>query len=118
MSLDIYLMAGACPNPCEHCDYESSGERQLFHSNITHNLARMWSAAGCYEALYESDGHRAEEIRGVVAAALAKMRAEPETYRQYNAKNGWGMYEHAVPWLRDFLTALETYPSAVIGVSR
>ena len=34
------------------------------------------------------------------------------------ATNGWGMYEHFVPFVEKYLEACKEYPDAVIEVSR
>jgi len=117
VSLDFYLDEGACPTPCAHCEYRVAGV-EVWCANITHNCSGMWSAAGCYEALYESEGKRAFEIVEVVRSALRWMAAHPSECRAREAKNGWGTFEQALPWLRRLLRALEEYPDAVIRVSR
>ena len=49
MSIDIDLVCGCCGNS-QHSQ------------NITHNLVGMWKAAGCYDALYKSEGKRARNV--------------------------------------------------------
>jgi hypothetical protein len=86
--------------------------------NITHNLAPMWHAAGCYDALYESDGKRAQSIVKRLRAALVRMETDPDAFKRHDAPNGWGLYENAVPWLRRLLAACEEHPNATIRVSK
>jgi len=105
MSLDIYLN-------CEHCGTE------IFSSNYTHNVTPMWSKAGCYQALYESEDKRAEEIVTALEAAVRNMADNPQEYITLNPPNGWGSYETALPWLREFLNECKRHPKAIIGVSR
>ena len=125
MSLDVHLTGGATSVPCRcsACGHEHTREyvEDLFHANITHNLNLMAQAAGIYEHLW-----RPEEI-GITKAAqlieplrvgLALMRADPARFEKYNAKNGWGLYDHFVPWIATYLAACETYPDANVSVSR
>jgi len=109
MSLDVYLI-------------ENQGDTEyLYHRNITHNLGRMADAAGIYEAVWrpEEIGLKiAGELAPLLKEGIAKMKADPEHFKQFNAKNGWGVYEHFLPWLEDYLAACEEHPNALIDVCR
>lgn len=94
---------------------------QVYSANITHNLAKMAEAAGIYKHLW-----RPEEL-GIILArdlieplteGLNKMKADPDYYKQFNASNGWGLYEHFIPWIGEYLGACMQYPEAEISVSR
>jgi hypothetical protein len=107
MSLDVDLY-----NPDGECVYTA---------NITHNLNKMADAAGIYKHLW-----RPEEI-GVTTAAqlieplragLAQMVERPTHFEQFNASNGWGLYENFVPWIAKYLEACIANPDATIRVSR
>lgn len=107
MSLDVYLMAVR--------------ETDVYHANITHNLARMAKEAGFYEAMWRPEevgvqaaGHLVEPLR----AGLALMRSDPERFKRFDAANGWGTYEQFVPWVEKYLAACEANPDARIEVSR
>ena len=107
MSLDFYLM--------------QNGET-VFSRNITHNLTKMASHAGLYKVLW-----RPTEELGFTQAKqciprlkdgllyLVCNRIECETF---NSDNGWGMYEHFVPFVLEVLTACCDYPEATVEVSR
>ena len=93
----------------------------VYSANITHNLAAMAKAAGIYMHLW-----RPEEI-GIVKAAelieplrdgLARLEADPEQFEAFNAPNGWGLYEHFVPFVRDYLRACEENPEATVSADR
>lgn len=101
MGLSIYLK-------CEHC----RTEREFF--GTTHNLAPMWRIAGVMDALYESDGHRAGEFLPVLRAGLAHMEAHPDVYTPLNPANGWGNYEGALEFLREWIAECEPRPEATI----
>lgn len=111
MSIDIslYLPVNTGKDVIEWC---------CFDTNMTHNLAGMWRKAGCYDALYMSDGLRADRVTDAIREAVARMEASPITYEALNAENGWGTYEQALPWLRSVLAAFEEYPAAIIHVSK
>jgi hypothetical protein len=61
---------------------------------------------------------RGRDIIPTLREGLSKLESSPEWYSQFNAKNGWGLYEHFVPWVRSYLAACETYPDALVEVSR
>lgn len=111
MSLDISLEMDPCP-------YCGRGSEEVFSSNITHNLGAMWREAGCYEALYESHGRRAKVYIAVLDRAVALMEADPPRFEKHNAPNGWGLYKHAFPWLREVRNAFRRHPNATIRVSQ
>lgn len=93
----------------------------VYESNITHNLGRMAAEAGIYDALWRPDEHGykyARDITPLLQDGLAKLEADPEHYRTFNAPNGWGMYEHFVPFVEEYLNACIEYPDAEITVSR
>ena len=115
MSLDIYLQK---TRKCPHCAHDIDDEpRKVYSANITHNLSRMWEAAGVRDALYESDGKTAADILSVLEQGLEDMRADPARFEKFNASNGWGTYGDAVPFLADLVLACRKNPSAVVRVS-
>ena len=107
MSLDVYLTK---IQPCE-----------VYSSNITHNLNDMAEEAGIYKHLW-----RPEEI-GITTAyqlieplrnGIALMKSDPERFKKHNSSNGWGMYEHFLPFVEEYLSACEENQDATIHVSR
>lgn len=110
MSLDIYLRDPTAT-------YDNS---ELHWQNITHNLAQMADEAGIYICLWRplQNGFKtAEQLIEPLKLAIERMKARPEHYRQWDAKNGWGTREQFVPWLQKLLSACEEYPLAEIEVS-
>lgn len=94
---------------------------KVFSANITHNLGAMAKEAGIYKHLW-----RPEEI-GITKAAqlieplrvgLALMKSDPPRFEKHNASNGWGLYEHFVPWIEKYLAACEQNPGADVSVWR
>ncbi len=94
---------------------------EVYSANITHNLGGMAAAADIYEPLW-----RPEEI-GIAKAAqliepltegLAKLKADPAKFEAHNAPNGWGLYEHFVPFVEQYLAACREYPDADVYASR
>lgn len=110
MSLDFYLQ------------YEIDGNNIIvFDRNITHNLNKMAVAAGVYEALWRPELKSwtvAKEITPVLRIALQKLKKYPKRYEKFDSENGWGTYEHFVPFVEGVLAACEKYPTAKIKVSR
>ena len=104
MSLSFYL---------EHIQPVS-----VFSGNITHNLSEMWRRAGVHHALYDSQGLLARDILPDLRRGLHRMEDNPEVYRVFDSPNGWGVYENALPWLREVVAACEENPDATIRVSK
>jgi len=113
MSLDVYLKN----DPCPHCGLSAPG----FDANITHNLNKMAESAGIYAIVWRPEEHgisHASQLIGPLEKAIALMKSDPERYKQYDAPNGWGKYEHFVPWLEKYLEACKAMPEAKVRASR
>lgn len=127
MSLDVYLKEN---------EYGS-----VYHSNITHNLGHMAAEAGIYEACwrpyrlkpgynipeaayeleweFEQDSVTlAKDIIPLLEHGLEDLKQRPEYFKQFDSPNGWGLYEHFVPFVEEYLDACKKYPNAVVEVSR
>jgi hypothetical protein len=92
-----------------------------YEFNITHNLARMAKEAGIYECLWrpeEVGAKRAGDVIETLRAGLEKLKADPEYYKQFNAENGWGTYEHLVMFVKNVLDSCVKDPKQKIKVSR
>jgi hypothetical protein len=94
---------------------------EVYASNITHNLSAMAEAAGIYKHLWYP-----EEIGITTAAQLIKpleaglklLKSKPEHFKAYNSLNGWGVYEHFVPFVGQYLIACRDNPDAEVSVHR
>lgn len=109
MSLDVYLNDGS-----------PDGE-ELYGANITHNLGRMASEAGIYQALWrpeEQGWTRAEDLIDRLTAGLSLLVSERERFEAFNASNGWGLYEHFIPFVAGYLRACREHPQAFVSASR
>lgn len=107
MSLDVYLEKVM---PC--CVYSS---------NITHNLTKMAKEAGIYWHLWHPEDigiTKAHELIEPLTLGLATLKADPERFEKFNSPNGWGMYEHFVPFVEKYLNACIEHPDADVSVSR
>lgn len=115
-------------------------EENVYYENITHNLGDMAKKAGIYEALWrpymlkegyvptedyskemefeESVEIRAYEIIPILEKGLDDLKARPEYFEKFNSPNGWGMYEHFVPFVEKYLDACKQYPEAIVDVCR
>ena len=124
MSLDVYLYGESATEECEcTCGHKhtTTVQRDLYHANITHNLGTMADAAGIYKALWrpeEIDVTYARQLIPLLRKGLADLQSSPKTFQRYNSPNGWGMYEHLVPFVKNYLAACEEYPDAIVYVSR
>jgi len=94
---------------------------EVYSRNITHNLNKMAAEAGIYEYLWRPDELGVSEARELIeplTKGLADLEARPEHFKQFNSPNGWGMYEHFVPFVREYLSACIKHPDATVNVSR
>lgn len=110
MSLDVYL------------NYKEDGnDIEVYWANITHNLTKMADKAGIYEALWQPEeikAKKAKDIIPILEKGLKKLRGKPKYFEKFNASNGWGTYEHFVPFVEKYLKACKQYPNASIEISR
>ena len=107
MSLDVYLREVRMTT--------------IYDANITHNLNKMAKEAGIYEHLWRPEEigiTKAQQLIAPLRAGLELMKADPARFEKHNASNGWGMYEHFVPFVEQYLAACEENPDATVEVSR
>jgi len=124
MGLDVELRGPEQTVPCT-CDcgnvHETQVSDQLYDANITHNLGRMAEAAGIYKHLWRPEElgiTKASELIGPLTDGIEQLEADPDKFEQYNAANGWGLYEHFVPFVRNYLNACKKHPDATVHASR
>lgn len=118
MSLDVYLYE---PSLCSHCGHENASGFEVYSANITHNLNVMATHAGIYDCMWRPEENgikRARDLIPSLRSGLAKLKAEPDHFAQFNASNGWGLYENFVPFVAKYLAACEENPEAFVRVSR
>ena len=121
MSLDVYLNSPT-PSACGECGSMAQYE-ELYSANITHNLSGMAGAAGIYKHLWRPDEleppiTRAAELIEPLKAGVVWLKTNPEEAKKHNAANGWGLYEHFVPFVEKYLEACIQNPEALVNVSR
>jgi hypothetical protein len=107
MSLHVYLI--------------DPTDEPVYWANVTHNLTKMASEAGIYEAVWrpeELNVEFAEDLIPYVEDGLKALKSDTNYYKQFNPKNGWGNYEILLEFLEEYLKALKKYPKARIVVSR
>ena len=81
------------------------GEGEVFSSNITHNLGKMASACGVYYACWrpeEINCTRAKHILPMLEDGVKNLESYPEFYKTFDSPNGWGLYIHFLPWLKEY----------------
>jgi hypothetical protein len=101
-------------------DQEAEDDK-VYHDNITHNLGEMAIQAELYNALWRPDElgvEKAYDLLFSLAMGLEKLRNNPEHFKTFNPKNGWGDYEGLVEFTANYLAACCRYPRATVRVSR
>lgn len=81
-------------------------------------LGNYHNAGGAYELEIALPTAHGRDLIAPLEAGLRKLQADPAHYKQFNSPNGWGMYEHFVPFVAEYLGACRAYPDATVGVSR
>ncbi len=104
MSYDVYLFERG-----RYRDFD------LYDSNMTVNVAKMWRHAGI--DLTEYHKKRAKRLIRPLEKAVGNMIRDPETYQAMNPENGWGDYEGALLFLVELLGACTKYPKAFYAIS-
>ena len=93
----------------------------VYSANITHNLGPMADAAGIYKALWRPEEigiTTAKELIGLLTVGLDKLKNDPTLFETFNAPNGWGLYEHFVPFVSEYLDACRQFPHARVNACR
>ena len=106
---------------CYSCMHEHEEQEMLHDANITHNLTEMANRAGIYKALWRPDeigAKYAKDIVEIVEKGLGDLKARPEYFEKFNSSNGWGTYEHFVPFVSDYLDALKENHDSEIRTGR
>ena len=94
---------------------------EVFDANITHNLGKMADAAGIYKVLWRPDENaitKAHQCIEPLRTGLLELVSNRRHYEQFNSPNGWGLYEHFVPFVTRILSACCEHPDADVEVSR
>jgi hypothetical protein len=93
----------------------------VYSANITHNLNTMADKAGIYKHLWRPDEigvERAEQLIEPLETGLALLKSDPERFKRFNPKNGWGTYEGLISFVQDYLEACKKFPGATVSVWR
>ena len=122
--------------------YKEHGTVEVYGANITHNLGNMASEAAIYDALWrpyrlaagydaiDAENYEAEyafegeqtilakDIIKPIEKGLKKLVLKPSYYKTFDSENGWGIYDHFVPFVEKYLNALKKHPNSVVAVSR
>lgn len=120
MSLDVHLSRTAYLSYDKGKTYTEQSE-DVYWANITHNLTEMADAAGIYQALWRPEEigiTKASQLIDPLTFGLKKLKDDPEFYEKFNSSNGWGLYEHFVPFVSEYLQACIDSPDADVSVSR
>lgn len=106
----IYL---ACWRPGEMLDPEKSARMKE-----QSEAGNYHGPGGVYEIEKTLPVVHARDLIEPLRKGLADLKARPAHFERFNSPNGWGRYEHFVPWVERYLAACEDYPNAEVSVSR
>jgi len=122
MSLDVSLNGEEVRTRCVHCDGQGYySDHSIYSANITHNLNKMAEAAGIYQHLWRPDEiglTKASELIAPLERGLALLKSDERRFREFDASNGWGRWEHLVSFVEEYLNACKENPDATVRVSR
>lgn len=97
-------------------------EREIvYNSGITHNLGAMARESNLYYALWRPEEigiEKASELIVLLTKGLLNLKQRPNYFKTYNSPNGWGMYEHFIPFVEKYLEACKEYPNSKIEIDR
>jgi hypothetical protein len=84
-------------------------------------LAKMAEEAGIYECLWRPEEMGiclASQIIGPLEGGLCLLVANKARFEEFNAPNGWGLWENLVLFCAGYLQACRDNPCASVSVSR
>lgn len=101
-------------------------QEEVYLANITHNLNKMAMEVSVqhhtlYEYLWrpeELEITKASELIYPLTIGLAKLKDNPDFYKTFDSPNGWGLYEHFVPFVEEYLQACTANPECTVHASR
>lgn len=81
--------------------------------------AKNWhDAGGVFELEKTLPTVYARDLIEPLEKGLELLRSDPPRFKAFNSPNGWGMYEHFVPFVAEYLEACKEYPGSEVRVSR
>lgn len=99
-------------------NYNPDRDGGVFSANITHNLHQMAEEAGIHRHLWSPEEIGVTHARQLIEPlekGLALMKSDPPRFEAHNSPNGWGLYEHFVPWIERYLEACKDHPEARVA---
>lgn len=99
-------------------DFYVDGEHA---ANVTHNLNQMAREADLYKLLWYPEvlGYgRAWQIIEPLEKGITLLKSDPERFKVFEAKNGWGTYKWLLEFCEEVLEACKKSPQGRIEVSR
>lgn len=105
----------------EECSCDLEQFVPVYSTNITHNLRAMADEAGiktCLWYIEETDIKTASQLTPLLEEGLRRLIDKPNHFKQFDSKNGWGVYDDFVEFVQELINACKEHPDAVISSSR
>lgn len=86
-----------------------------------YQLNPNWKPTKNYDEEYkfeEENPSQAFEIIPYLKNGIENLKENPEYFKKFNPSNGWGSYEGLLKFAEEYLKASETFPNAIIEISR
>lgn len=94
--------------------YDRWEKYRVVKKTTTHSLSDMWRDVGVYDALYNSDGKKAEDVLDTLESGLSNLLLDPDRYKAYVKNKEWGHYPQAVAFLAELIGGFKEHPEGVI----
>ncbi len=86
----------------------------VWESNYTYNVSKMLYEAGL--SVSELNNKDAIMAGTMIERTIKAMRSDPERFKKFNPKNGWGDYYGCVEWLKSIAEACMDHPRCIVKV--
>jgi len=120
MSWDIYVLDDKPTEvECDQCGNKKMEYLSIWDDNITYNLSAMARECGLWHVMFNPEiaGMKIGRLLPQLETAINQLENDPDFYKDFNPKNGWGTYEDLLKTAKEFLEIVKEYPETTIHIS-